>query len=48
MADALSSLLADRPARTAMGAAGRRLVEERFNSEAAARQMLGLYEECLA
>ncbi len=47
LAEALSVLLVDRYARSAMGAVGRRLVEERFSPKAVARQMLQLYEDCL-
>ncbi len=43
----LLTLLTDKPMRTAMGTAGRRLVEERFSPQVVARQMLGLYRECL-
>jgi glycosyltransferase involved in cell wall biosynthesis len=47
LAEILSTLLADKSKSSAMGAAGRRLVEERFSPQAVARQMLQLYEECL-
>jgi glycosyltransferase involved in cell wall biosynthesis len=47
MAHTLSTLLADAPARLAMGTAGHRLVEHRFNPQVVARQMLGLYGQCL-
>jgi glycosyltransferase involved in cell wall biosynthesis len=48
MADALSGLLSDRARRTALGTAARRLVAERLSPAAVARQMLRLYEECVA
>jgi glycosyltransferase involved in cell wall biosynthesis len=44
-ADAIVRLLEDRPGRQAMGAAGRRYVEQHHDWDALARQLLGVYDE---
>lgn len=47
LADAIESLLGDPTRRAAMGALGRRLVEEEFTDDLIARQTLDVYKEVL-
>ena len=44
LADAVESLLADESRREAMGAAGRRLAQERYAWESIAQRLVGIYE----
>ena len=44
LADAVESLLADEPARQAMGDAGRRLAQENYAWDAIGRRLVGIYE----
>jgi phosphatidylinositol alpha-mannosyltransferase len=45
---AVESMLADEPRRQAMGAAGRRLAEDRYAWDAIARRLVGIYESLVA
>jgi phosphatidylinositol alpha-mannosyltransferase len=44
LVDAVEGLLADEPRRQAMGAAGRRLAQDRYSWDAIAGRLLGIYE----
>ncbi len=46
--EAVEALLADEPRRQAMGAAGRRVAQERYSWETIARRLVGIYEAAAA
>jgi glycosyltransferase involved in cell wall biosynthesis len=48
LADAVAALLEDEPRRQSLGAAGRRLAEERYSWDAVGRRLLEIYESLAA
>jgi phosphatidylinositol alpha-mannosyltransferase len=48
LVEAVDTLLADEPKRSAMGAAGRELAQELYSWDAIARRLIGIYESAIA